>query len=130
MEFVSLSSHTRENGAGIWNQVDGGDNGFARDRAKIASEIPRVTPDGSFTVNEQYGWTDGTVWWEIPFGWGEYDGASDREPVGRFADGVTALHVIFSNGRCGVRKFQNQVTRDIDSTIRLNGTVVEGEDDP
>ena len=129
LEFVSLQSHTTLNGAGRWMNVSEEDNGYGLDYAEIDSEIPRVKPTGEFTTELQYGWTDGTVFWPIPTGWGEKDRIQGDLPEAEIPESVTSLMTIQNSGRSGVRKFHHQVTRDIDGTVFLDGVQAKGEDE-
>lgn len=126
-EFASLQSHTTTNGAGRWLNVSEEDNGYGLDYAGIDSEIPRVKPTGEFTTELQYGWTDGSVLWPIPSGWGEKDRSQGDAPEAEIPESVTSLMTIQTSGRSGVRKFCHQVTRDIDGTVFLDGVNVKGE---
>ena len=126
-EFVALQSHTTSNGAGRWMNVSEEDNGYGLDYAEIDSAIPRVKPSGEFTSELQYGWTDGSVLWPIPSGWGEKDRVKGDLPEAEIQESVTSLMTIQASGRSGVRKFRHQVTRDIDGTIFLDGVQVKGK---
>ena len=126
-EFVALQSHTTLNGAGRWMNVSEEDNGYGLDYAEIDSTIPRVKPSGEFTSELQYGWTDGSVLWPIPSGWGEKDRVKGDLPEAEIQESVTSLMTIQASGRSGVRKFRHQVTRDIDGTIFLDGVHVKGK---
>ena len=128
-EFVSLQSHTTLNGAGRWMNVSEEDNGYGLDYAEIDSEIPRVKPSGEFTSELQYGWTDGTVLWPIPSGWGEKDRVKGDVPEAEIQESVTSLMTIQTSGRSGIRKFRHQVTRDIDGTIFLDGVQAKEADE-
>ena len=103
------------------------DNGYGLDYAGIDSAIPRVKPSGEFTSELQYGWTDGSVLWPIPSGWGEKDRMQGDVPEAEIQESVTSLMTIQASGRSDVRKFRHQVTRDIDGTIFLDGVQVKGK---
>ena len=67
--FAELQSHTRNNGAGVWCEIDIDNIVLGGDIAAIESLLPRVTPDGILTNDLHFGWMDGRIEWEIPLGW-------------------------------------------------------------
>ena len=120
--FASLESHTRANGAGRWMQPDA-NNAFAIDHACITSNIPRITPEGVFTNDVQFGWEHGEIFWEIPAGWGELGSVEFDQPAGRLPESATQRAILFDDGTCGVRKFHHQVTRTTNDVVVLDGVV-------
>ena len=119
-EFQNWWYHTRDRGAGHWLQVDG-TNRFGVDRPRLESELYRVTDDGIFIDDPNYGWYDGTLNWANPFGWNESSTTGTATEHKQFATSEQQEMVIFSTGRTGVRKLLNMVTRDIDGKVYLNG---------
>ena len=122
--FSGVWSHTVENGAGNWVDVQEG-NLFGEDRPAITGELPRITADGAFVSNVSCEWQDGELIWPIPYGWNEKGTKQGVAEYGRFGTDTQHWTIIFRNGRSGVRKLQNQVYRDIDGTVNLNGRVID-----
>ena len=122
-------SHTRLAGAGIWDDVDldnrvSGRNRI-RDEAGIYEELPPITPDGTITNDYSYGWMDGLMIWQIPFGWHVRGTSGETDPSGNIA-GTTQEFYIDQWGHAAVRKFNNQATRRIDDRRFFNGVEVHG----
>ena len=122
--FSGIWSHTVENGAGNWIDVQE-ENLFGEDRPAITGELSRVTADGVFVSDVSYGWQDGELVWSIPYGWNEGGTRQGTGEYRRFGTDTRHWTIIFRNGRSGIRKLQNQVYRDIDGTVNLNGRVVD-----
>lgn len=122
--FSGIWSHTVENGAGNWIDVQE-ENLFGEDRPAITGELSRVTADGVFVSDVSYGWQDGELVWPIPYGWNERGTRQGSDEYKRFGTDTRHWTIIFRNGRSGIRKLQNQVYRDIDGTVKLNGRVVD-----
>ena len=122
-------SHTRLAGAGIWDDVDLDNRVSGRDRirdeAGIYEELPPITPDGTITNDYSYGWMDGLMIWQIPFGWHVRGTSGETDPFGNIA-GTTQEFYIDQWGHAAVRKFNNQATRRIDDRRFFNGVEVHG----
>jgi hypothetical protein len=123
--FAELQSHTRNNGAGGWCEIDIDNIVLGGDIAAIESLLPRITPDGTLTNDMHFGWMDGRIEWDIPLGWGEQNSSGTAEPFKNFADGKKAEMRLFEDGRSGVRKFQHQIMRYINGDIYLDMRKVE-----
>ena len=78
--------------------------------------------DGTITTNKIYGWQYGTVDWDVPLGWGERGTRDDSGQVGQL-EGYEQSFRIYENGRSGVSKFFNQITRQTNDVVRLNGVL-------
>ena len=120
-EFAGLWSHSRACGAGTWYDI-GNDNYFFKDTPRISSSLPRMMDDGTITTNKIYGWQYGTVDWDVPLGWGERGTRDDSGQVGQL-EGYEQSFRIYENGRSGVSKFFNQITRQTNDVVRLNGVL-------
>ena len=121
--FSGVWSHTEANGAGNWIDIQTG-NLFGIDRPAITGELSRITDDGLLVDDDSYGWKDGELVWPIPLGWNDKGTTRGMKEYKRFDTDVTHVTEIFENGRSGVRKLGNQVYRDIDGTVNLNGRIV------
>ena len=115
--FSYLQSHTYDNGAGRWSTIDDYNLLELRDEAAISSKIPRITPDGSLTNDENFGWSNGKITWNIPCGWGERDSVKGTLPHSIFAKDTKSEMEITVIGRSSVRKFNHKVERDINGDI-------------
>ena len=124
--FSSEWSHTVERGAGRWMNVRFG-NYVGTVHPALRAELPRVTEDGIFIDDDSYGWIDGELIWNVPFGWNESDTVDGTAEHKRFGQDIKQQMVIFETGRCGVRKLKNMIYRDIDGTVNLNGRIVHEE---
>ncbi len=107
-------THTRAAGAGNWYDVDldnrvGGDDDV-HDEAGLGGELYPVTPDGTLTNDYSFGWMDGSMVWQVPFGWHALGTKGEAEPFKTFGT-TTQEFYIDRWGRSGVRKFGNQATR-------------------
>ena len=120
-------SHTHDAGAGQWYNVSTsnrmGEQPDSKDMAAITNELFAITSDGTLTNDYSFGWIDGQVTWQIPFGWNARDTQGEAESVGTFG-GTTQEFYIDPWGRTGVRKFKNQATRRLDDKRFLNGIEV------
>ena len=125
--FSGVWSHTVENGAGNWIDIQE-ENLFGEDRPAITGELSRVTADGVFVSDVSYGWQDGELVWPIPYGWNEKGTRRGSSEYKRFGTDTRHWTIIFRNGRSGIRKLQNQVYRDIDGTVNLNGRIVDEDE--
>ena len=118
--FEQMWYHSRAAGAGKWLEVEA-NNYYGIDTAAISNALPRITPGGVLTNGVQFGWCDGELLWATPMGWGERNSVDYDEPEGEFAENETQQMIIFSDGKCGVRKYRHMVTREIDGKIFLDG---------
>jgi hypothetical protein len=107
-------THTRAAGAGNWYDVDldnrVGGNENVHDEAGLEGELYPVTPDGTLTNDYSFGWMDGSMVWQVPFGWHALGTKGEAEPFKTFGT-TTQEFYIDRWGRSGVRKFGNQATR-------------------
>ena len=116
--WSNLWSHTYSNGAGKWIKVHGG-NYIAKDRASCGACPPP--------------WSQGSLIWNIPFGWHPFTADGDVPamgilPTNEFATDVTSTIVINSAGFVILMKLGHWVSRDIYNEVALDGVVVmEGE---
>ena len=111
---TSRWTHTREAGAGKWYNVDrvnrvGGENDV-HDEAGIAEEAFPITPEGILTNDYSFGWMDGSMVWQVPFGWHARGTKGEVDPYKTFGT-TTQEFYIDPWGRTGVRKFKSQATR-------------------
>ena len=115
-------SHTVDAGAGKWFDVfpdnHMGDAQY-RDEAALAVEMLPITPDGTLTNDYSFGWMEGSMTWEVPFGWNVKGTTNGTEPFGMFG-GTTQEFCIEPSGFTGVRKFHNQATRHVNDARYLN----------
>jgi hypothetical protein len=123
--FSYLQSHTYDNGAGRWSTIDDCNLLVLRDEAAISSKIPRITPDGSLINDENFGWSNGKITWNIPCGWGERDSVKGTPPHSSFAEDTKSVMEITVSGRSSVRKFNHKVERDINGDIFLDSRKVK-----
>ena len=121
--FAVIGSHSEELGAGVWCEI-GADNRMGEgDNARITTELMRVDSDGNFTEDETCGWEDGSISWDIPFGWTSVLTASrhaDTKPEQVFDSGTKQCFTITPAGSVTVEKFGNTARRDIDGTTYCN----------
>ena len=110
-------THTRAAGAGRWHNVSVhnrvGEDHDVLDEACLGGELFPITPDGTLTNDYSYGWMDGTMVWQVPFGWNALDTEGETEPFKTFGS-LTQEFYIDDSGCSGVRKFGNQALRLID----------------
>ena len=118
----NMWSHTSDAGAGEWMNVNVhnrlGPVNF-RDEAALAEEMLPITSDGILTNDYSFGWMEGTMTWEVPFGWNAKGTTKGTEPYGTF-EGSTQEFYISQGGFVGVRKFRNQATRYVNDARYLN----------
>ena len=122
--FSHMWYHTRENQAGNWIDVSLG-NFFAYDNAAIASKLDQILTVDSNGNSVEDGWIDGSIIWDVPFGWNEAGTSGEIEPYKTFATGTTQEMIIFYNGRTGVRKLGNHIVRMTNDVVILNMEVVQ-----
>ena len=107
-------SHTYDNGAGKWVRVNAG-NYIVRDRPSCGACPPP--------------WSQGTLIWDIPFGWHSLGGNNmaptmGTTPNGQFATDTKSTTVITASGMVFVMKLGHWVSRDIYNEVVLDGVVV------
>ncbi len=124
--FSNFWYHTVERGAGKWYRVK--DNNFVfKDKAWMGDEMPRELPDGEMTYDMTRGeWSEGSLVWHIPWGWGERESAQGDLPVKTVAVRYDQTFVFDEHGTLTVSKFENTVFRGTNNVIHLNGDVVVG----
>ena len=126
--FAVMGSHTEEMGAGVWCEI-GADNRMGEgDDARITMELMRIDSNGNFTEDESCGWSEGSISWDIPFGWTSVlkaDRHANAKPEGTFDSGTKQRFAITATGSVSVEKFGNTARRDIDGRTYCNG-VEEG----
>ena len=96
-------------------------------RSRITLELQRIDGLGNFTDNPAYGWADGEIAWDIPFGWGSKPQDAGASPTlyKQFDPGAGHRIKIVPSGTVSVRKFGNEATRDIQGTTYLNGALCQ-----
>ena len=128
--MAGAASHTTDNGAGTWINVQEG-NKMGTDRPGIYGELLPMTPDGTLTNDVSVGWLEGTLYWPTPFGWNTKGTTGSQPAHGRFATWAAHETWIYSDGSCGVRKFQSyDVSRDIGTNVWFNGQLRTTPCDP
>ena len=121
--FSDIWCHSSANGAGRWHSVSADSNRVGGedtvDTVAIESDLPRMVPDGSFTNDSRYAWANGHIEWEIPCGWN----AADGEPIPHreFATDTRHRLELDTAGTVRLKKLGNEVIREINGTIFLNG---------
>ena len=121
--FSDIWCHSSANGAGRWHSVSADSNRVGGedtvDTVAIESDLPRMAPDGSFTNDSRYAWANGHIEWEIPCGWN----AADGEPIPHreFATDTRHRLELDTAGTVRLKKLGNEVIREINGTIFLNG---------
>ena len=122
-DFKDWWHHNEKTGAGNWLDVDA-QNRIGIDYPRLEGKLYRMMENGLLVDDPLYGWRYGELNWENPFGWNEQGTVKGTAEHRRFAVDETQNMVIFENGRTGVRKLRNVVTRDVDGTVFLNGVKV------
>ena len=111
----NLWSHSYSTGAGKWVKVQG-NHLIARDRAKCGSCPPP--------------WSNGSLIWDVPFGWHSLTESGEAPPMGTqpqgtFATDVKSTMIITSSGMVFVLKLGHWTSRDIYNEIVLDGVVIQ-----
>ena len=128
--MASVASHTTQNGAGTWCDVDS-DNCIGVDKPGIYGELLPMTSNGTLTNDVSVGWLEGTLYWPTPFGWNTKGTTGNQAEHGRFATWAAHETWIHSDGSCGVRKFlRYDVSRDIGTNVWFNGKLRTTPCDP
>ena len=107
-------SHTAGAGAGIWTCVSSG-NIWTGDRVGTGRTFPPP-------------WSDGWKEWDIPVGWGTYEGGEYRIKGTSQTCPTTQRFEIDSQGTVTICKFSHSIRRTIDNKIWLDGVLVYGEE--
>jgi hypothetical protein len=118
-QLSAIWSHSRENGAGVWCDVKS-DNFFAYDEASV-SLLYRVTEDGFFVLDESYGWINGLLVWEVPFGWNERNTRGLTSAAFEFFHEARHVVSIDETGTVILRKIDNEICRHVSGSVYLNG---------
>ena len=126
--LLNAWSHNTDAGAGEWFNVAedgqvGKDSGFV-DEATFKTEFFRMQPDGILTTNTAYGWLNGSMTWDNPFGWTYHHPPSNAVPAGVFATtqpDAKDVFVITASGDFSVSKLSNTAFRTLGGTCLLNG---------
>ena len=117
--------HTRDNGAGVWRDVDEGTHrmggGRAFDQAGVTETLPRVNSSGLFVDDPDCGWSYGRIVMSTPFGWNAKGTRGEALPCGMFALDVQAVLELQADGTFRVEKLNNEVIRRVDGEVILNG---------
>ena len=114
----NLWSHTYSNGAGLWHAVN---------------MMNRITIDRATCGACPQPWSQGTLIWNIPFGWHPLTANGNVPVLGtlptkEFATDVRSTITINSTGFVILMKLGHWVSRDIYNEVALDGVVImEGE---
>lgn len=118
--FANEWSHTVQNGAGRWSEVDCYNVTELTDTAAITYSLPRVGSNGVLTNDMTAAWAYGRNEWSVPFGW-RGKTPSSSELVKGFAAGETQVFTIDPQGTVQVQKLHQTAERDIFNHVYLNG---------
>ena len=91
-----------------------------------------MQPDGLLTTNTAYGWLNGSMTWDNPFGWTYRNPPSNAVPVGVFATtqpDAKSVFTITTNGDFSVSKLGNTALRTIGGNCFWNGNQVNPVED-
>ena len=122
--FSVIWCHSTTNGAGNWLTVNGDNRMGAYDTAALTMELWRVKPDGSLTDDESFGWADGWITWDVPFGWNSPEAVAANahaNPFREFDPHAGHRFSITTNGTVTVRKFGNEAVREADEDSSSGG---------
>ena len=119
--FNGMLGHTRLAGAGCWGNVDKDNRIGEEDEAGYREKVPWLTPNGMVTTNAAYAWTDGEVYIDNPFGWNVAGTKGDILPYKEFGHDIQNTIRIDGQGRVGVFKLDNWVSRTTNDVVRLYG---------
>ena len=124
--FESEWYHTEARGAGKWKNI-WPDNLWDTDHAWFAAELPRELPNGEMIFDLSYGtWTNGTIVWNITWGWNEMNTPKGEPPVKSITTPYNQTFTFTEDGLLMVSKFQHSVSRGTNGVMRLNGNIVQG----
>ena len=118
--FANEWSHTVQNGAGRWSEVDYYNVTELTDTAAITYSLPRVGSNGVLSNDITATWAYGRNEWSVPFGW-RGKTPSSSELVKGFAAGETQVFTIDPQGTVQVQKLHQTAERDIFNHVYLNG---------
>ena len=130
---LTAISHTTVAGAGRWFKVDlhgrvGGATQMV-DTASIKTELSPMLPNGTLSPYVADGWLNGSMTWDNPFGWTDFDPSAGAPPAGVFATGVQDIFSITADGDFSVLKLENTALRTVDGNCFLNGSQVTPEEE-
>ena len=117
--------HLEPQGAGSWFQMSYTNVTSDADEAASCREFLRVRPDGEFTTDENFLWSDGELYWGIPIGWNRWDCAINAHSVGVMSDIIEQVFTITQYGYFSIQKLGNVAARDINGIVYLNGEELE-----
>ena len=117
--FNNERTHTRDCGAGVWNNVDANNIVEGVDSTGLAVALPRMTPNNEITDDPTVGWVFGTRTWALPFGWNVKGTTGEAAPYCQFAAGKNMLFTIDEFGTVSVTKLGYTATRSIDGLTFL-----------
>ena len=118
--FKGNWTHSRENGAGRWMDVDV-KNYWGSDTAAWIQELYRMTSDGFLIEDTAYSWKNGHIEWEILYGWNTNGTTGVSEPSKIFEFNAVQRFEIKNNGDFSVQKLGNIVMRTTNNWYYLNG---------
>ena len=110
------ATHDVNAGAGVWRQpvFRNGGNYWCDD----AAQMPRVCPPLSGT--NPSAWSEGTVRWMIPVGWGD-----GEVVVGRIQPNPTdQIYHMREDGTLSISKYTHLIMRSVDGRVWLDGSWV------
>ena len=122
--FDVIGCHSKAMGAGEWMPIDRDNKMGKYDVASISLELLRVNADGDLTDNPDFGWEDGWITWEVPFGWASAELADkdkNTPPLKVFDPQAGHRFEITPSGLVTVRKFGNSAQREADGRMYCNG---------
>jgi hypothetical protein len=122
--FAADWYHTRENGAGVWGNVDV-NNVWGKDQAAWTEQLLRMTEDGLLVNDETYRWKDGHIKWNIPYGWNINGTSGMADPYKIMKFNAEQRFEITDNGDVSVEKLGNIVIRTTNNWYYLNGVRVQ-----
>lgn len=124
--FTNIWYHTTDMGAGKWKNI-WPDNSWGNDHAWLGEEMPRELANGQMTLDMSEGaWSDGTLVWNITWGWAETNRSTGDPPVKAITTPYNQAFALDAYGTLTVMKFQHAVSRGTNNVIRLDGNVVQG----
>ena len=124
--FSDVWYHTTDRGAGDWHNI-GWDNSWGTDHAWLGEELPRELPNGEMTFDMSQGsWSEGTLVWNITWGWADHGAESGTLPVKSISLPYNQTFSFDGYGTLTVLKFRHSVSRGTNNVIRLNGDVAQG----
>ena len=122
--FDAIGCHSEAMGAGKWLALDRDNRMGECDIARITTELLRVNDAGDLTDDPAFGWEDGWIAWEIPFGWTTNEAIRENPkatPLRVFDPNAGHRIEITPAGLVTVRKFGNCVQRDVGGRMACNG---------